>query len=333
MLFVNLFIFMMLPLHMEAGSINQKEPAQIKVLTWNIWGKLNQEPRYTIAGKTARERMIEILKESGADIITMTETYGSAKDIAESLNYNYFTPSPTDNLTIFSRYTLENAGEVKKLSSFSFISATVKIPGGKKIRIYNIWLTSGGRHIVEIKNKELSDKEFAAGDDIRYDHIQKLLTHPDFLNDVALSDKIPLIVSGDFNSVSHLDYTPETRQNGLNISRILSIKVSKAMQKAGFMDTYRYVHPVITQENLGYTWTTVGMGFMYKEAEGFIPVSENLKPQYRGLFARIDYIYYTGRKLKPVSSVTISHHPSNLKRSFPEFPSDHAAVLTVFTWK
>jgi len=327
---LNILLFLILPLHMETENTPVETPAQLKVLTWNIWGKLNRDPRYTIAGKTGRERMIEILKASGTDIITMTETYGSAKDIAESLNYYYFTPSPTDNLTIFSRYPLENAGTIKDLSYFSFISATVLIPGGMKVRVYNIWLTSSGRHIVEIKNKELSDEEFTAGDDIRYNHIQQLLTHPDFLKDLANKDKIPIIVSGDFNSVSHLDYTKESGDKGLNFSRILPIKVSIAMQKNGFTDSYRFIHPEITPNTYGYTWTTVGMGYMYKVGEGFVPVENNPKPKYRGLFARIDFIYCTGNKLKAVSSRTISHHPSNKNRSFPEFPSDHAAVLTGF---
>ncbi len=79
---------------------------QFKIMTWNIWGRLNEEPRYTLNGKTARSRMIEILTESGADIITMTETYGSAAAIAKALNYLYYTPAPSANLTIFSRYPI-----------------------------------------------------------------------------------------------------------------------------------------------------------------------------------------------------------------------------------
>ena len=327
--FIKILIFLVLPFHMVAEN-TRVVPAQLSVLTWNIWGKLNQEPQYTIAGKTARERMIEIIKESGADIITMTETYGSAKDIADSLNYHYFTPSPKDNLTIFSRYPLENAGTIKNISSFSFISATVLIPGDKKIRVYNIWLTSGGRHVVEIKNKSLSDEQFSAGDDIRYDQLQELLTHPDFHKDLANKDSIPIIISGDFNCVSHLDYTQNTRDKGLNFSRILPIKVSMLMQKTGFTDTYRFIHPVFSQETLGHTWTTVGKGFIYEEGKGFVPVSKNPEPEYRDPFARIDFIYYSGKKLKPHSSRTIIHHSSNYKRSFPEFPSDHAAVLTSF---
>jgi len=302
----------------------------ISVLTWNIWGRLNLDPRYTIHKKTGRDRVIEIIKESKADVITMTETYGSAAAIAAALNYSYYTPSASANLTIFSRFPIENFGKITNLSPFSFISGTVKLPNGEKIRIYNIWLTSGGRHIVEIKNKSISDKEFNDGDQNRSNHIQELLQHPDFKSDLANEDKIPVIVAGDFNCVSHLDYTQETKEKGLNYARVLANKTSLAMKEAGFIDTYRFVHPIITDTTLGHTWTTVGQGYTYVSGQGFVPVDVNPSPKYQNPYARIDFIYCTGKKIKPIKSRTITHHFSNLSRSFPEFPSDHGAVLTTF---
>ncbi len=188
------------------------KPNSIKVMTWNIWGRLNIDPRYTIDSKTGRDRVIEIIRKSDADIVTMTETYGSAADIAKALKFRYYTPSPDANLTIFSRYPLANFGNLRHLSSFSFIKATVNLPNNKKVKIYNIWLTSGGRHIVEIKNTAISDEVFNNGDENRYNHLQELLQHPDFKNDLANKDEIPLIVAGDFNCISHLDYTKETKE-------------------------------------------------------------------------------------------------------------------------
>ncbi len=306
------------------------EPVDLKVMTWNIWGRLNQDSRYFIEGKSARARMIEILQESEADVITMTEAYGSAAEIAEHLKYHYYTPSANANLAIFSRFPLHNYGTPEGLSPFSFIAATAQLPNGKKIRIYNLWLTSGGRHIVEIKNPAISDTAFAAGDLNRFEHIQELLQHPKFLEDLALKDHIPILVGGDFNCVSHLDYTEKTKEKGLNYSRKLDIQTSIAMMKMGFIDSYRSIHPQITKKNLGYTWTTVGLGYIYESGKGFVPVENNHSPEYRDPYARIDYIYSTGEKLVPVASETILHHPLYPNRSFPEFPSDHGAVLTVF---
>lgn len=127
----------------KAGVTGKVKETELKVMTWNIWGRLNQNPRYTIDGKSGRDRVIDILKESEADIITMTETYGSAKDIAESLGFHYYTPSPDANLTIFSRYPMVSSGNLENLSPFSFIEATVELPTGDYVKVYNIWLTSG----------------------------------------------------------------------------------------------------------------------------------------------------------------------------------------------
>ncbi len=299
-------------------------------MTWNIWGRLNQDPRYTINNKTARERMIEIIKASEADIIAMIETYGSAAEIAESLGFFHYTPSADANLCIFSRYPLSDIEPLKGLSSFSFIAATATLPSGQKIRIYDIWLTSGGRHIVEIKDKEISDQDFCAGDDIRFDMLQKFLDHEDIQRHLANSNEVPVIVAGDFNCVSHLDYTAATRDSKLNQSRILPIKASKAMHKFGFTDTFRDGNPDILNTTLGYTWTTVGPDYTYISDKGFVPVQENPEPEYRDPYTRIDFIYSTGSRLKTNNSKVISHHSSQSNRSFPEFPSDHAAVLTEF---
>ena len=311
-------------------SIESSSTSPLKVMTWNIWGRLNQDPKYTINDSTARDRTIDIIRQSGADVVAMIETYGSAADIAKALDFHYYTPSVAANLCIFSRYPLTDVEPLEGLSSFSFIAATVNLPDGKKLRIYDIWLTSGGRHIVAIKNKEINDADYCAGDDLRFDQLQKFLKHDDFRRHTANSDQVPVIVAGDFNCVSHLDHTTVTQQSKLNQSRVLPIKVSKAMHKKGFSDTFRQSNPDILDSTLGHTWTTVGTGYQYISGKGFVPVKEHPQPEYRDPYTRIDYIYALGSGLEAVRSRVISHHRSQAERSFPEFPSDHAAVLTEF---
>ena len=82
--------------------------------------------------------------------------------------------------------------------------------------------------------------------------------------------------------------------------------VSKAMADAGFKDSYRELH-ISALSDPGYTWTPRAA------------TSSNLY----GLRDRIDYIYYLGEKLRPINSEVIDYHPIM-------FPSDHAAVVTVF---
>lgn len=321
-----------LPSHTVTPQVrpHRVSKTELNVMTWNIWGKLNQDSRYTIDQKTARQRTIEIVQQSRADIVAMIETYGLAQDIASALGFHFHTVNPDSNLCIFSRYPLSNVGLLKGLNSFSFIAATVEMPGGQLVRVYDVWLTSSGRHIVKIKDKSLSDEVFSRGDDNRFENLQQLLGHEVFLRDLEAADSIPLFVAGDFNCVSHLDHTESTRDAKINFSRVLPIKVSKAMQDLGFVDTYRAAHPEITANTLGYTWTTVGKGFTYESGKGFVPTDAHPHPEYRDPYARIDYIYSLGQKAGILTSKTITHHPSREDRSFPEFPSDHAAVITRF---
>ena len=311
-------------------SQQEKGAPELKVLTWNIWGRLNQDPRYSMGGKSARTRTIEVIRNCGADVVALIECYGSAAEIADSLGFFYYTPSPKANLCILSRYPLTNTGTLDGLSPFSFIAATVKLPGGQSVRVYDVWLTSQGRHIVELKNPKLTDSDFCNGDDVRFEMLAKFLKHPDLVEHTANCDAAPVIVAGDFNCVSHLDHTIATRDSGLNHSRVLPIKASKAMYQAGFSDTYREANPDILPSTLGHTWTTVGQEFMYEKNKGFVPVTQNPEPSYRDPYARIDFIYAAGERLETRLSTVVSHHDSRQSRSFPEFPSDHAAVLTGF---
>ncbi len=309
---------------------DDRSTESLKVMTWNIWGRLNQDPRYTLKNKTARERMIEVVRESDADIVAMVETYGSAAEIAKALGFHYYTPGNQANLCIFSRYPLSDIEPLEGLSPFSFIAATVTLPGGQKIRVYDIWLTSSGRHLVEIKNQDLSDEEFCSGDDVRYDMLNTFLEHADLQRHLSNADEVPIVVAGDFNCVSHLDHSLATRHSKLNQSRVLPVKVSKAMLKAKFVDTFRESNPDVLESTLGHTWTTVGLGYEYVPERGFVPVEKNSAPEYRNPYARIDFIYAAGKKLQIRRSMVIAHHSSESKRSFPEFPSDHAAVLSEF---
>ena len=305
-----------------------EEPSELRVMTWNIWGKLNQEPRYTIDDMTARARTIEILKQSGADLIAMIETYGSAADIAKALDFHHYTPHASANLSIFSRYPLSEVGTPDGLSSFSFIRATAQISDTESIKVHCIWLTSGGRHLVEIQNDSVSDQAFIDGDANRAEMLRRFFSHSEIQEDLKKMDQRPLIIAGDFNCVSHLDYNEPTRD--LNFGRVFQTSpVHRQMLEQGFVDSYREVHPKVNAATLGYTWTTVGLDFKYESNMGFIPADPRTHPhpEYRIPYGRIDFIY-SGGGLRPVESRVIKHFKQRRDRSFPEFPSDHAAVFS-----
>lgn len=306
-------------------------PNALTVMAWNIWGRANLNPVYTIDGVTARQRVIDIIQDSEADIVCMIETYGSAATIAKALDYHYYTPSSGANLTIFSRYPLHDMGTTTGLSSFSFIHATVTLPCGQQVRVHNIWLTSAGMHIQAVRGKEVTDAKIVSEDNRRKKMLDGLFKDAAFKADIARADQVPMVVAGDFNWVSHLDYNDATKAAGLHNGRILAVPTSRLMAEGGFLDTYRACHPFTSEKVAGYTWTTVGEDWMWSGSKGlFVPSPQKTGAAYRGLYGRIDYIYSQGKMLTPQSSEVITHHRSNAKVDFPHFPSDHAAVVTRF---
>ena len=73
------------------------EPQRISVMTWNIWHGGRED------GETAGpQRVVDVIRDSGADIVAMQETYGSGEWISEQLGF-HFHPCGT-NVSILSRY-------------------------------------------------------------------------------------------------------------------------------------------------------------------------------------------------------------------------------------
>lgn len=133
----------------------------------------------------------------------------------------------------------------------------------------------------------------------------------------------PLIVAGDFNSPSHLDWIESSRP--LHCGLAFQWPVSTFMERLGFRDSYRFLRrdPVLHR---GATWSTI-----YKDSTTeFVDGRPEPEPQ-----DRIDFIYYRGRNLQVVDSYVyagteaISVFPHI---QFNDWPSDHASVVTRFVW-
>jgi len=136
---------------------------------------------------------------------------------------------------------------------------------------------------------------------------------------------IPLLVGGDWNTPSHLDWTLDTSRV-YKRRRALDLPVSLAMAEAGFIDSFRTVHPNPVQRP-GITWSP-----MYRTSGG--------KDQG---FERIDRLYIhrpdavnegedgpkAGWKLKPVAGQVypIVWEDDTIPVPDRQFPSDHGAVL------
>jgi len=265
----------------------QSRVDEIKLLCWNIWhgGRRDGNTR-------GLQTTIGIIKESAADIICMQETYGSGPVIADSLGYIFYYRS--SNLSIHTRYPIiDTHGEG---DPFRIGGVTLRLSDEQQIRVFSLWINSSPNVDVTIPNAMDADTLITLENTTRVKEINEILSKIR-----PLGKSIPIIVAGDFNSPSHLDWTEGT--SNWHRGLIVEWPVSKSMIKAGYSDAFRDVYPEPTS-NYGRTWSPRFISSACHE--------------------RIDHIYHQGGSLRPVQAAM-------LDRNSIQWPSDHAAVLVSFT--
>lgn len=289
----------------------EKKPKELKVLSWNIW-HAGHEKAYPVKGC---EGTIGILKKSEADVILMIETYGAAPMIADSLGYSYKLLS--NNLCIFSRYPItETYIFPDKIATYNFGGIEIDMDG-TPVRLFDTWL-----HYLPDARLTPTDKteaEILAWDDegSRDDEIRTILSVlKPILNQ---TDSIPVIMTGDFNIHSHLDWTDATKNRYNHGGAVVNWTVSKAMETAKFKDSFREIHPDPVQH--------IGTSWLYDVSK--IEGGEELPTR----FDRIDFIYYQGNTIKAIDSETYNAKLGTMLSFKGEeffYASDHGFVLTTF---
>lgn len=292
------------------GCTQQQDTEKtLKVLSWNIWhaGHTKEFPTKGCEGT------IGILKKSGADVILMIETYGAAPMISDSLGYQYHLIS--DNLSIYSRHPIIEHYSFDEISGFNFGGIMIDVDG-TPVRIFDTWLhyLPDARLVPTDEQEENILAWETAG--TRDDEIRTIISCLQSM--LADADSIPIIMGGDFNTHSHLDWTESTRNLYNHGGAVVRWPVSIAMQEAGFKDSFRELNPDPVK-NLGVTW---------------LADADSLATERRQ--DRIDFIYYKGKHIQAVASEC---YDNSLAKTFlfegEEFfyPSDHGFVLTTFALK
>lgn len=307
----NLIWMALLCLCLGTACTSPKESKKtLSVLSWNIWhaGHSKEYPEKGCEGT------INILKKSNADVILMVETYGAAPKVADSLGYSYHLIS--SNLSIYSRYPIiEKYDFSQEISTFNFGGVMIDVDG-TPVRLFPTWL-----HYLpdaRLAPTDKSEKEILAWEmeGTRDDEVKKIISILQPM--LAESDSIPLIVGGDFNAHSHLDWTEATRDLYNHGGAVVRWPISMAMQEAGFKDSFREMNPDPVT-NLGVTWLTD---------------ADSLATERR--MDRIDFIYYQGKTIQAIASES---HDNSLAKEFTFrgekffYPSDHGFVLTTFELK
>ena len=277
----------------------------LKVLSWNVW-HAGHSKEYPQKGCNATKK---ILKKSNADIIIMIETYGCSNSIADYLGYYHRLLS--DNLSIYSRYPIVRTLPFPDIiSPYNFGGVELNVHG-KTVRVFNTWL----HYLPDIRLAPLDkpETEILTWDDAgsRDDEIKTIMQILQPF--IAESDSIPIILGGDFNVHSHLDWTEATKNLYNHRGKCINWTVSQIMQKHGFIDSFREINPDPVK-NLGPTWFLSDGGIKKR-------------------MDRIDFIYYLRKNIHAIRS---NSYNADLGGSFQFcgeeylYPSDHGFVSTTF---
>jgi len=273
----------------SATQVGAQEPESLRVMSWNIWHGGKED-----GAEVGVQRVVDIIRQSNADVIAMQETYGSGEKIAEALGF-HFCPRGT-NVSLLSRYPVLE--DISVFEPFKCVGGIVELPSKQRVACYSIWLpyaaeiwAPGTRDVNDPKSMLAACQP--SHDDLQaiWKQIEQRLADPKY-NDV------PIIIAGDFNSMSHRDYIASAKDD---YQAVVDWPTSHVLTEAGFRDSWRELRPEVDRMRDS-TWTP---RFPEQQQD------------------RIDYIYYRGKHLQATDVQRINTHAK-------KFPSDHAAVVTQF---
>jgi len=269
-----------------ADGMSQQRVGEVRVLAWNIWHGGRRD-----GDEAGLEATISAIRNSGADIVTMQETYGSGVHIADALGFHFYLRS--SNLSIMSRFPI--CATYDLFQPFNFGGVCLQLSPSQYLRVFTTWLhylpdyggnmKADGEVTVERLLQEEAETRAAEATRILAELVPLL----------EESEQIPVVMAGDFNSPSHLDWRQNTAPRHRDL--VVDWPVSLAMLNAGFQDAYRTAvpDPVVSP---GYTWSP--------------RFSEAWKD-------RIDFVYCHGAVTTRSAYV--------LDEQAPAWPSDHGAAL------
>jgi exonuclease III len=294
-----LFIFLFTLSVLSFAACSPKKPVkELKIMTWNIWhGGLHGSKADNFEKDTTNTlNVFKVIKQNDPDIIFMQETYCCGMEIAKEAGYPYSWRS-SSNLSIHSKFPITDTLNIYKPFNSQGVIIDVE---GEKIICVNLWLHYLPDFFNDIKTMPPDSLILGEGE-TRLKEITEILKEVDQIQEEY---SLPVIMGGDFNSGSHLDWGENTKKWHYN--KVVEWPVSKLVVEHGFTDSFREANPDPLKTMEG-TW-----GFLGDDI-----ISD-----------RIDYIYYRGEKVKIKSSEIVMDDP---KEGF--FNSDHRAILTVFYLK
>jgi endonuclease/exonuclease/phosphatase (EEP) superfamily protein YafD len=207
------------------------EAAEIRVMSFNIW----------LGGDVVDfGKVIEAIEGARADIVGLQEAEGNTRRIATALGWPYW----SDRLHVVSRLPLIDLPAAKG----EYV--LVQVRPGAVFALANVHLTSDPYGPYAVRDGKSLRQVLRLERRTRLPEIRATLARVAPL----LRRGIPTLMTGDFNSPSHLDWTAAVDAVRPDVRYPVPWPVTEALASEGFQDAYRVTHPDPVAAP-GITWT------------------------------------------------------------------------------
>ncbi len=273
----------------EAAAGVEGSGLDVRVMTFNIW----------LGGHQVNYgRVVDAIRAADADIVLLQEAEGETRNLADAAGLPYASPE----LHVISRYPLFYAPGADP----AYVLAEVR--PGRFVAVADIHLTSDPYGPYAARDGKSASQILKLERETRLPEIRAYIRT---LAPVAARGT-PVVIAGDFNAPSHLDWTPATVGSRPHVRFPVAWPVSSALAKAGFRDSYREAHPDPVADP-GITWT---WGYPYPHIEPNEAVD------------RIDQIHVGGPATTVSSWLAGPPGVPGVGTPISPWPSDHLAVVS-----
>jgi len=282
-------------------------PARVRVMSFNIWigGEEGGQP----LSQTA-----EVVRAANADIVGLQETHSrssgdqpavdNAAKLAEMLGWHFVNQG--GRTAVISRYPITG-------TTPNQWGVEVRLPSGQNVVLFNAHFPASPYQPYQLlkipygegRFLETAEQAVEAARAARGEALERMLVE---LKSVLPTT--PVLVTGDFNEPSHLDWTPEVAMTG-GCPLAVAWPTTIAVMELGLIDSFRAVHgnPIAAP---GFTWT---------------PLTEPSDPTDR--HDRIDFVFHSSHLIAKRAE-RVGESSENADIVVAPYPSDHRAVVVEF---
>lgn len=247
--------------------------------------------------------VVETMRASDADVICVQEGCLNIKRIADMLDWY-----SCERLQVISRFPLVDPSDGNGLYIF------VEPSQGRVAALANVHLPADPYGPYEVRDGATLEEVMELEETLRLQASHEspaILEHIRVLPQLA-SEGIPVFLTGDFNSPSHLDWTEEVAEVRDVVRYPVEWPVARGLADAGFRDSYREIHPDPVA-NPGFTWTPGSLEGVVNEVHD-----------------RIDWVLAAGPSTTLDSQLMGEPGNPDVSIVVDPWPSDHRAVVSTF---